>query len=87
MAIPSPTGDLKIVFSVSTVGAKYIDTQIKYFFYLLSHDSHLVVDRNLLISVRRLPRPSGSMHLGDVSETNGWDNVIRNVSATRNNEA
>ena len=87
MAIPSPIGDLKIVFSVSTVGAKYIDTQIKYFFYLLSHDSHLVVDRNLLISVRRLPRPSGSMHLRDVSETNGWDNVIRNVSATRNNEA
>ena len=49
--------------------------------------SHLVVDRNLPISVKRLQRPSGSMHFGDVSETDGWDNVIRNVSATRNNEA
>ena len=55
MAIPSPVGELKIVFSVSTVGAKYIDTQIKFFFYLLSHDSHLVVDHNLPIPVGVFP--------------------------------
>ena len=28
-----------------------------------------------LVPVRRLPRPSLSMHFGDVSETNGLDQV------------
>ena len=28
-----------------------------------------------LVPVRRLPRPSWSMHFGDVSETNGADQV------------
>ena len=45
--------------------------------------------------VRRLFRPSRSMHFGDVSETNGRetasktfsDHVTRNASAAHNNEA
>ena len=49
--------------------------------------SHLVVDRNLPIPVKRLSRPSGSMHFGDVLEMNGWDHVIRKSSAARNDEA
>ena len=48
-----------------------------------------------LVPVRRLFRPSRSMHFGDVSETNGRetasktfsDQVTRNASASQNNEA
>ena len=48
-----------------------------------------------LVPVRRLFRPSRSMHFGDVSETNGretasktfLDQVNRNASASHNNEA
>ena len=35
MAVPSPVGDVKIVSSISTLDAKYIDTQIKCLFYCL----------------------------------------------------
>ena len=35
--------------------------------------------------VQRLPRPSRSVHFGEVSETNG--HVTRNALAARNNEA
>ena len=48
-----------------------------------------------LVPVRRLSKPSWSMHFGDVSETNGretasktfLDHVTRNASAAHNNEA
>ena len=48
-----------------------------------------------LVPVRRLSRPSRSMHFGDVSKTNGRetasktfsDHVTRNASAAHNNEA
>ena len=44
-----------------------------------------------LVPVRRLRRPSRSMHFGDVPETNGWetrsDHVTRTALAARNNEA
>ena len=71
MVVPSPVSN----FLLKTLTLKY------------SAYSHLVVDRNLPIPVQRLPRPSGSVHFGDVSEMNGWDHVIRKSSAARNNEA
>ena len=35
------------------------------------------------LSGRRFPRPSLSMHFGNVSETNSWDHVTRNASQSR----
>ena len=40
-----------------------------------------------LVPVGLLPRPSRSMHFGDVSVTNGWEHGTRNESVARNNEA
>ena len=43
------------------------------------------------VTVWRLPRPSRSMHFGDVSEMKGWetcsDHVTRNALVAHNNEA
>ena len=53
-------------------------------------DDVVVVGRFWLASslVRRVFRPSRSMHFGDVSETKTFsDHVTRNASAAHNNEA
>ena len=60
-------------------------------FSIFSRVSKVKWDSSCPVPVRRLFRPSRSMHFGDVSETNGRetfsDHVTRNASAAHNNEA